>query len=576
MKKKLYPGIFMVAIFILFACSARAQVNVYLFKPPPTMWHVEDLWDLTLTNTQNETLEVYLKASITSAQDGEIFYGTSAVFTLPPLYSGRVDPRSLEPADIGYANDEYKEYVRRTGKMREGTYQICVFVFDTDLDIEIGRDCYNQIIMDLSPPELISPFDESVISDPFPIFIWMPPMTLSPGFFVSYRIRIVELLDGQEPIEAMESNPAWFVEKGIRSTSFQFPISARSMMPGMRYAWQVTCENEKEKIIIGKSEVWIVNYGDDYQIRVDSLVIVGYEWDFDDGSRDKASKMDIKYEWDYDDGMFKMAKESDSIKPLKFWMVDTTGVFRIVKNNDDTLGRKPWAWDLDEGMDEIRPEVCDDGQGLGSDDDYMRVVSYEWDLGPDGKFKMIMAKRPGIKIVTFDSIDDHTDGHSPGGYNMKPIKYEWDFDGERGAIAPYEWDLDTDGMLIPDWDLDQDDTPEDSPRFALYVTNPNPGPANLYITGITKTAPKSKPPEIIAGTMPIMIKGGDQGVITGKINMKKTNIQDIWMEVILEDQLNPRLNRTVIESSNIRMRVIRMPDSRKAAPAKQSPDARHK
>ena len=143
----------MVALFVVLAGSARAQVNVYLYKPPPTMWHVENLWDLTLTNTINESLDVYLYGSVMSARDGEVFNGTSAVFKLPPFYSGRVDPRSLEPADIGYANEEYKEYVRRTGRMMEGTYQICVFVFDAGSDIEIGRDCYTQIIMDLSPPE---------------------------------------------------------------------------------------------------------------------------------------------------------------------------------------------------------------------------------------------------------------------------------------------------------------------------------------------------------------------------------------------------------------------------------------
>ena len=577
MKKRLYLGIFIVALFVVFAGSARAQVNVYLFKPPPTMWHVEDLWDLTLTNTLNESLDVYLKGTVTSARDGEIFKGTSAVFTLSPLFSGRVDPRRLEPADIGYADDRYKEYVRRTGRMMEGTYQICVFVFDAGTDSEIGRDCYSQLIIDVSPPQLISPIDESVISDPFPVFVWMPPMTLSPGFFVAYRLRIVELLDGQGAIEAMESNPAWFFETGIKSTSYQLPISARSMMPGMRYAWQVTCENEKEKIVIGKSEVWIVNYGTDYQIRVDSLVIHGYRWDFDDsdGTDRMTSEAGIvMYEWDFDrTGKFTMVLRNDSNKVMYEWDLDGDGVFRLVKENNDVPGRNPYRWDLDgDGMEEIKPEQCDDGRDQQSDSIELaeimnNVVKYEWDFGDDGIFRMYLTKEQGNIIVIFDSIDD-TEGNEPTGPIMNVMKYEWDFDGEQGAIAPYEWDLDGDGLIEVSTEQCDDGNDNECPRFALYVTNTNPGPANLYITGITKTAPRSKPPEIITKSMPVMIKSGEQGVIMGTINLKKTNIHDIWMEVLLEDQLNPRLNRTVIEASNIRQRLIRVPDKHKTTPEK--------
>ncbi len=249
-------------LIILAAASVNAQVLVKLSQPPPNQWNVEDLWQLTLTNTsQQDSYNVYLYGTVEEADAGIIFKATSADFELTLGFSGLVNRGDLEPVDVEYVNNDYEEIVQKTGTLPEGTYTICVYVKDADnYDVILAQDCITQPIMHPSPPELISPIDETIIEEELPVFVWMPPMPIPAGDMITYNLCIYELLDGQTAIEATEANPVWFEETEIFSTSFQYPISAREFEQGVTYAWQVTAVAEDKNWVIGKSEVWWFTY----------------------------------------------------------------------------------------------------------------------------------------------------------------------------------------------------------------------------------------------------------------------------------------------------------------------------
>ncbi|NCA84329.1 MAG: hypothetical protein EOM83_02000 [Clostridia bacterium] len=256
MKIPFFIGLCLSLLLVLPMC-VKSQVVVQLYQPPPNQWQIEDIWNLTLFNTTNQTLSVYLHGTVEEDGEGLIFEGTSAIFELPPNFSGRVNPRDLEPADAGYANGDYEEYVLRTGTMPEGTYTFCVAVFNSITDLQLGIDCYTQFIIPFTPPELISPEYESIVIEPFPFFLWLPPMPLNPANSFVYQLKVVEQLDDQLPFEAMEANPAFFIQQNIQNTSFQLPVSARPFEIGNKYAWQVTAFiGMYGKDEIGKSEVW--------------------------------------------------------------------------------------------------------------------------------------------------------------------------------------------------------------------------------------------------------------------------------------------------------------------------------
>jgi len=241
-------------LIILAAASLNSQVIVKLSQPPPNQWHVEDLWQLTLTNTSPDFYNVYLYGTVKEADAGVIFEATSASFVLEKNYSGPVNLGDLEPVDMEY-NSDYEDIVQKTGTLPAGTYTICIVVIDSKTEKELGSDCIIQPILHLSPPQLISPASGAMVVDEFPVFTWMPPMPLPPGQEAFYDLKIVEILTGQSPFDAMQSNPAWFEEKGVTITSFRYPVGARAFEGGNEYAWQINAYDE-EGFSLGESEIW--------------------------------------------------------------------------------------------------------------------------------------------------------------------------------------------------------------------------------------------------------------------------------------------------------------------------------
>ncbi|MBK9334000.1 MAG: hypothetical protein IPM96_16735 [Ignavibacteria bacterium] len=59
-------------------------------------------------------------------------------------------------------------------------------------------------------------------------------------------------MKNQTPETAMNGNKAWFEQKGIKSTTFTYPKSAKGFEEGKTYAWMVKSGNTE-------SEVWEIS-----------------------------------------------------------------------------------------------------------------------------------------------------------------------------------------------------------------------------------------------------------------------------------------------------------------------------
>ncbi len=224
----------------LLAPGAVAQISVMLEPPPPFQLRAEHLWSVHITNAGGEPVQVRLRGTAEEASTGFVFEGTSSEFLLPAGFSGPVNVDDLSPINVGYANQELKEIVIRTGSVPEGFYTVCLYVIDAGTGAELARHCLMQQVLHPSAPQLLSPFNGETIAGGQPVMGWLPPMPLPPGEPVEYGLRIVELSGGQMPTEALEANPAWYAESGLSATSFAYPPGARALEAGKRYAWQVT------------------------------------------------------------------------------------------------------------------------------------------------------------------------------------------------------------------------------------------------------------------------------------------------------------------------------------------------
>jgi len=227
--------------------ETEAQVVVKLTQPPPNQLRSTDIWNLTLTNTTRNTLQVSLFGTLEEAGAGIIVDGTSKEFSLPPG-TKRITYDDVKTGNVNFKSGKWREAFTRTGNAPSGDYTICIYV-KNEAGEEIGTDCINQTVEISGPPELISPADgEEIAAGSFPNFTWLSPMPTPQG--TNYKIKIVEIIGNQSPEEAMQRNKAFFEKDDIRMTTFSYSLKEKKFVGGKTYAWMISLGKLK-------SDIWV-------------------------------------------------------------------------------------------------------------------------------------------------------------------------------------------------------------------------------------------------------------------------------------------------------------------------------
>lgn len=231
-----------------------------------------DIYNCTILNNTSTNPNVFIQ--------GEVFYGTSqnalellasgqtSNFTLPAgaLVINRFNSRTLlEPIESQVFDNEFESLLFKTNCLAPGTYEICIRLIDfenpmtTDGSFNvISSLCYNFEIESATPLLLVSPFNDTKIDLPMPLFTWTPVLPAIEGG--NYHISIFEILGNQSPFEARRSQPIFFEERGIFSNIFQYPLAARQMEDCRKYLWKVDYETNRGRIITS-SEFFVFETG---------------------------------------------------------------------------------------------------------------------------------------------------------------------------------------------------------------------------------------------------------------------------------------------------------------------------
>lgn len=274
-----------VLLFFAVTISSYAQITVHLQQPPPYQFKVEQFWKIVLINNSKTTMNVYLKGTATEAVQGKIIEATSSVISLQPGVRN-VSGRDLGPFTISESNSRYKNIMLNTGGLPSGNYEICVGVFAAMDGLQIASDCISVTVENLNRMELISPFDGDVIGvvskeatdnlklksnikTPVIIFSWLPPVPVPSGARINYRLKLVEILDYQSVHSAMESNPMYYYSPNTSATVLRYPLAAKQLMPGGKYAWSVEVYVNDFKTQESEIRSFEIAGGEERKIRYD-------------------------------------------------------------------------------------------------------------------------------------------------------------------------------------------------------------------------------------------------------------------------------------------------------------------
>ena len=273
MKRKNPVFLFAVMAFLLFsAAEIDAQVTVILKQPPPYQFKLENLWKVTLINPTNIKYKVYLTGRASESAHGEIMNATSAVFNLSPG-TKIVNTYELVPMHVDAVNSKYSDVVKNIGTLPSGDYEICVAVINAETGLQMGEQCIDTQVRNLSEVELLGPEDKTrfisggvvnndieneedakIVTGQFITFTWLPPSPVPQGNRITYSIRIAEILGNQTAYDAINSNPAFYIKQNINSTIFLYPAEGRNFNTGRKYAWKV--EAYLNNVLMSESQVW--------------------------------------------------------------------------------------------------------------------------------------------------------------------------------------------------------------------------------------------------------------------------------------------------------------------------------
>lgn len=156
-----------------------------------------------------------------------------------------------------------KEDIIQNQALPEGTYNICIKVKDFQSGRLMAQDCRSIFIVHSEPPQII-PYINNEVEAKIPQYVnvnWSPVTPFVQG--IRYRLRVVKLLEGISPTEALDYATQVVLEKSNLVTT-NFPIDLASgvkLDTGAVYVMQVTATAPTAYIKNeGKSEPAIFKY----------------------------------------------------------------------------------------------------------------------------------------------------------------------------------------------------------------------------------------------------------------------------------------------------------------------------
>lgn len=188
------------------------------------------------------------------------------------------------PNDIIAALDsQLRNQVVQSGAMPEGNYTIEItarpFSQQSGITPIPGRTNFS--VRYPPPPILVSVPDGANLTFETPTFSWTPVVSSMGGTF-EYEFLLVELFEGQTPLQAINSNRAHASETLVGRTTLPYTLEYLPLEEGMEYAWQVRARDVMGNAPLqndGESEINTFRFRDkgdieDLMVSLESISLV--------------------------------------------------------------------------------------------------------------------------------------------------------------------------------------------------------------------------------------------------------------------------------------------------------------
>jgi len=236
-------------IIAALACvtGACAQLTIHLnvgSHPDPILsdWASnKTIAFITVTNAGKSSVSAIFDCQI--SKDGVAQASTKRasmpVVVIPPGVTIYYGDQLLPPGDVSY-NGSNGAIAAKTGMLPAGYYEFCVAFLTpgTFKPLTTQPVCKMFTLTAYQSPVLQEPLDASVLEKTNrPIFRWTGVSPAYPGP-VTYRVVVLEVLTGQTPTTAFQSNQP-ILDQQTQATQFLWPPDYALPEAGKIYVWGV-------------------------------------------------------------------------------------------------------------------------------------------------------------------------------------------------------------------------------------------------------------------------------------------------------------------------------------------------
>ncbi|MEO1627761.1 MAG: hypothetical protein AAFV25_21615, partial [Bacteroidota bacterium] len=194
-------------LFSLIASLAMPSWSQVVIRPVSMnspVFNFDQLLQFQLVNSGATPVKGIVQIQVEDNHSNGILQINSLPINLPVGVS--MDQQQVQwEGGIQLGENQFARWLAQSGGLPRGQYIYCYRFLETQSGRTLGNFCQENSSTHFRLPELVYPFHAAVLSNPFPVLSWRPPVPLQ-GSSLRYNLKLVELLDGQSPLEAINSN----------------------------------------------------------------------------------------------------------------------------------------------------------------------------------------------------------------------------------------------------------------------------------------------------------------------------------------------------------------------------------
>jgi hypothetical protein len=216
---------------------------------------------ITITPDNILNYQVQSSARCSVAVKGVIRYRNSGLnlsYTFNTTLSPGLNTFNMDVVRPGwnFSSSALRELFMRYKLLPAGTFEYCVSIVPANVPGESATTSFDECLYhradDFFVINLVDPSDKAKIAEYNPMLTWLANYSLSNE--LTYRIRIAEMKQGQNAVNAVMRNQPIYEEDNLMQSSIIYPVGARPLVANQWYAW--TVDAYYKGIMLGGSETW--------------------------------------------------------------------------------------------------------------------------------------------------------------------------------------------------------------------------------------------------------------------------------------------------------------------------------